>query len=158
MPLQCLTQAPPSLKGQTKMCRPTGAPAMPQATDAVDDSLQPVQVPNPRESDRVPRHAPVGDPLDITKDPSRTRFLFQNPNGISVGAGGDLESVLKHAQDMKCDHLVLPETKLDTYNRRVKSRASVQIGSGAVPACQHWGQNFSDGPSSPACPRATASR
>ena len=122
MPLQCLTQAPPSLKGQTKMCRPTGAPAMPQATDAVDDSLQPVQVPNPRESDRVPRHAPVGDPLDITKDPSRTRFLFQNPNGISVGAGGDLESVLKHAQDMKCDHLVLPETKLDTYNRRVKSQ------------------------------------
>ena len=57
-------------------------------------------------------HEPIGDPLETLKDHTWTRFLFQNPGGIRIGAGGDIETVLEHAKAMECDHLVLSETKL----------------------------------------------
>lgn len=65
-------------------------------------------------------HEPIGDPLETLKDHTWTRFLFQNPGGISIGAGGDIETVLEHAKAMECDHLVLSETKLNTAMPWVK--------------------------------------
>ena len=63
----------------------------------------------------------VGNILELIKDPEWTRFLFQNPNGVSIGPGGDIETVLEHALAMSCDHFVLPETKLvDTHKRWIR--------------------------------------
>ena len=64
----------------------------------------------------------VGNMLELLKNTEWTRFLFQNPNGVSIGSGGDIETVLEHAQAMGCDHFVLPETKLDTDKKWVKAK------------------------------------
>ena len=69
-----------------------------------------------------PKTEPLGDPLQVLKDRGWTRFFFQNPDGVSVGIGGNIETTLQHAKDMQCDHLVLPETKLDVARKRIKSR------------------------------------
>jgi len=47
--------------------------------------------------------------------------MFHNPNGFSVGNGGDLETKLEHIRDLDCNHCVMPETKLDAHQRQVKS-------------------------------------
>lgn len=106
------------------MCRLT-PPLYPAPDAAIDDLLQstttdPAQLDDPAEP--IPKDSPVGDPIELIKDPSWTRFYFQNPDGVTVGNGGDLETVFEHALDTQCDHLVLPETKLDTAQRWVKSR------------------------------------
>ena len=63
---------------------------------------------------------PVGNPMEIDKEPHLTRFLFQNPDGF--GLGHELEQILEHGLAMQCDHLVLPETKTNTDLNWVKAK------------------------------------
>lgn len=75
------------------------------------------------ESDKIyPKSAPVGDPLEVPKDPHVTRFFFQNTNGLTLGNGNTFEDALEQAKLLGCDHLVIPETKLDTHKRWVKAK------------------------------------
>ena len=104
------------------MCRSTASGvASVHHTHEVTDQLDPVVIDNPDPSThKIPNHIPMGDPMSIPKDSHLTRFYFQNPNGISLGH--ETESVLEHAKRMHCDHLVLPEIKLDTHQRWVRGR------------------------------------
>lgn len=104
------------------MCRLT-QPPQDTADTNVDDFLNTTNI-NPAETHDVshPKSSPIGNPIELIKDPSWTRLYFQNPDGLTVGNGGDIESIFEHAIDMQCDHLVLPETKLDTHQRWVKSK------------------------------------
>ena len=103
------------------MCRLTQQ----DAPTELDDDLNPTMM-NQETAAAAPNykanHEPVGDPMEIPKEATHTRFHFQNPNGVTVGLGNSIEGVLEHAKNMGIDHLVLPETKLDTHQRRIKAK------------------------------------
>ena len=102
------------------MCRSTDN-AQAASSTAMADDLTPIAV---DELQDVTVHykpwEPVGNPMEIDKEPHLTRFLFQNPDGF--GLGHELEQILEHGLAMQCDHLVLPETKTNTDLNWVKAK------------------------------------
>jgi hypothetical protein len=71
---------------------------------------------------KVEPNQPVGDIMTIPKDNSKMRLYMQNPNGISIGAMGELDMILAHLKHMEVDMFIFPETNRDTHKPRVKKQ------------------------------------
>ena len=75
------------------MCRSTESAAV-AAGSAIRDDLTPMVADELQDINfQYKACDPVGDPLQIDKEPHLTRFLFQNPDGF--GLGHELEQTLE---------------------------------------------------------------
>ena len=82
------------------------------------DTLQhqaPMMEPTP-----ISRDQPVGESMSIPKSPAIFRLHMQNPNGISVGHGGDFQGILQDLEESGIDLYMAPETKLNTRHEGVQ--------------------------------------
>ena len=68
----------------------------------------------------------VGDPMMIPKPRNTFRILAKNPNGISIGDGGNLNVILDDLQDAQVDLFLASETKLDSTQDYVRSSVDRQ--------------------------------
>ena len=72
--------------------------------------------------DLLPADQAVGTPLLLPKPDEWTRIYVQNPNGLSIGASGDLSLALENLREAECDILMFPETNLATDQHYVRSQ------------------------------------
>ena len=71
-------------------------------------------IPVPPASDLIPPDQYVGQPLLLPKPPEWTRIYVQNPNGLSIGAAGDISMALEELRNAEADVMMFPETNLAT--------------------------------------------
>ena len=69
-------------------------------------------IPAPPASDLIPPDQYVGQPLLLPKPPEWTRIYVQNPNGLSIGAAGDISTALEELRNAEADVMMFPETNL----------------------------------------------
>ena len=96
------------------------------STRAQRHSPSPTQPPLPNHPDLPPDLLPadpaIGTPLLLPKPDEWTCIYVQNPNGLSIGASGDLSLALENLRDAECDIMMFPETNLATDQTYVKSQ------------------------------------
>ena len=90
---------------------------------AIESNSQAVPTLNPpTEPVEYKNNQVVGDKFNLPKDPSMTRFILQNPNGIRVGPGGSLASVLEQHMYDEADVSIYPEINVDVNRSRVRAQ------------------------------------
>ena len=81
------------------------------------------------------KNEPIGDALQVDKQPGITRLYFQNVNGFNLGPFESYYAALEHLQNMEVDHAMFCEHKLDTTKPYVTTKlyeiARKRFGSGA---------------------------
>ena len=110
------------------MCRPTRDQHLRDRdveldNDAAEPMFQHLQV------IQVGRDEHVGDPLMIPRPQNTFRILAKNPNGISLGDGGNLHMTLEDLEHAQVNLFLASETKLDSTHDWVQSKVTCQCRS-----------------------------
>ena len=104
------------------MCRRTQSPHLSAGDLDNADNLE--HPPNHDTIDIITykKDQPVADPLLLPKPNNTFRIYAKNPNGLSVGTGGNLPIMLQDIQEAEVDCYLCPETKLDSQQDWVQKQ------------------------------------
>ena len=93
---------------------------------ALADQHEPPPQPQLPSPELIPPDSAMGTPLLLLKPSAWTRIYVQNPNGLSIGAAGDISMALDELRNAEVDVMMFPETNLATDQAFIKNQVHLE--------------------------------